>query len=136
MQDGSGILYRLHVGFDDGSSGGIDPRPLSQEQYSGSRFSQELCEVHLGRGLDKDGEKCKECVEEYVYSQGPKTDSDGPEGFEGVDASAPTDSAKAVPTIDKKISPYVSSIIRLTKTPGSPYESRVMYSISFPKMTE
>lgn len=86
--------------------------------------------------LDEDGEKCKECVEEYVYSQGPKTDSDGPEGFEGVDASAPTDSAKAVPTIDKKISPYVSSIIRLTKTPGSPYESRVMYSISFPKMTE
>ena len=86
--------------------------------------------------LDEDGEKCKECVEEYVYSQGPRTDSDGSEGFEDVDVSVPTDSAKAVPIIDKKISPYVSSIIRLTKTPGSSYESRVMYSISFLKMTE
>lgn len=57
---------------------------------------------HISDGnMDEDGEKCKECIEEYVHSQGPKTDSDGPKGFEDADASSPTDSTNAVPTIDR-----------------------------------
>ena len=55
---------------------------------------------------------------------------------EDADASSPTDSANAVPAIDKRAPTHVSSIIRLTKTPGSVYESRVVCTFGLPKMTE
>ena len=112
------------------------PDPYLRNEVLAAALAKNYVRHISDRDLDEDGEKCKECVEEHVYSQGPRTDSDGQEGFEDADASSPTDSANAVPAIDKRAPTHVSSIIRLTKTPGSVYESRVVCTFGFPKMTQ